>query len=486
MTDAPPRRTCSPAALALGLALANVGRVHARRARRCGARRARSSSLVDSPVAAARARWRCCSRSRVVVGERTSRRARPQPAARRGRPGRPRGRRRDRTARAGPVHAPRAGPRADVRRASASTSRCSSSCRSGARRRRAPSSTRSSSCKLPPGPRRTGSTSARGFAATASTSCSRSTSGRRSARAAGSAASPIALRARLVRSIAPGLTGERRAVLEGIVLGDGVGALAGLCAGLPGLGALPHPRGERPERGAGRGGRVDARVAARDQPLGRRARGARRDRRLRAGGRPAAVGDPRRDRRRARVARLADGAAARRVAGAAARRRSRCSRGTRTSSTTRASSSRSRRSRRSSRSCRGSRERSRVTPLPRGLRLGVAVSLGCSLVTAPIVWLAVRLPAAARGSRECAGRAGDAAAARARVPRRRGSTCSRPGAAAVVAWLNGWVAAYIAAVRAGRSARCRSPRLRVRASSRCSSCSSPSRTCSSGGVLSRM
>ena len=28
-----------------------------------------------------------------------------------------------------------------------------------------------------------------------------------------------------------------------------------------------------------------------------------------------------------------------------------------------------------------------VTPLPRGLRLGVAVSLGCSLVTAPIVWL---------------------------------------------------------------------------------------------------
>ena len=33
--------------------------------------------------------------------------------------------------------------------------------------------------------------------------------------------------------------------------------------GLPGLGALPHPRRERPERRAGRGGRADARVAAR-------------------------------------------------------------------------------------------------------------------------------------------------------------------------------------------------------------------------------
>ena len=57
---------------------------------------------------------------------------------------------------------------------------------------------------------------------------------------------------------------------------------------------------------------------------------------------------------------------------------------------------------------------------------------------------AVRVPAAARCSRERAGRAGDAGAPGARVRRPPASRVALPSAAAVVASLNGWVALYIA------------------------------------------
>jgi competence protein ComEC len=86
-----------------------------------------------------------------------------------------------------------------------------------------------------------------------------------------------------------------------------------------------------------------------------------------------------------------------------------------------------------------------VTPLPRGLRLGVAVSLGCSLVTAPIVWFEfgylplLGVPANALAEPAMAPLLGLAFLAA-------GLAAVSPGGAAVVAWVNGWVAAYIAAV----------------------------------------
>jgi competence protein ComEC len=85
------------------------------------------------------------------------------------------------------------------------------------------------------------------------------------------------------------------------------------------------------------------------------------------------------------------------------------------------------------------------TPLPRGLRLGVAVSLGCSLVTAPIVWLEF-------GYLPLLGVPANALAEPAMAPLlalaflAAGLATVSPAAAAVVAWLNGWVAAYIAGV----------------------------------------
>ena len=82
-------------------------------------------------------------------------------------------------------------------------------------------------------------------------------------------------------------------------------------------------------------------------------------------------------------------------------------------------------------------------PLPRGLRMGVAVSLGCSLVTAPILWLEfgylpiLGVPANALAEPAMPVLLGLAFLTAAL------DTVS-PGAAAVVAWLNGWTAAYIA------------------------------------------
>ncbi len=82
-------------------------------------------------------------------------------------------------------------------------------------------------------------------------------------------------------------------------------------------------------------------------------------------------------------------------------------------------------------------------PLPGSVRLGVAVSLGCGLVTAPIVWLEfgyvalLGVPANALAEPAMPVLLGLAFATA-------GVGLVAPGSAAVLAWLNGWTAAYIA------------------------------------------
>ncbi len=82
-------------------------------------------------------------------------------------------------------------------------------------------------------------------------------------------------------------------------------------------------------------------------------------------------------------------------------------------------------------------------PLPRTVRMGVAVSVGCSVVTAPILWLQfgylplVGVPANALAEPAMPVLLGLAFATAA-------LDTVVPGAAAVLAWLNGWTAAYIA------------------------------------------
>ena len=180
------------ASLCLGLALANVGRVARVRARRlaaCGVRRRRSPMSPAVRLACA-ALLRSSRVGWWWASERLDALDRSPLAAEIGRAGdaivvvtsTPR---RRTVLRAG------TGTRPQLRAASRSTSPCSSSCRSVARRRRARSWTRSPSSGLRRA-RRTGSTSARGCAVTASTSYSGWTRGGRSAGAAVSAASPIA------------------------------------------------------------------------------------------------------------------------------------------------------------------------------------------------------------------------------------------------------------------------------------------------------
>jgi competence protein ComEC len=82
-------------------------------------------------------------------------------------------------------------------------------------------------------------------------------------------------------------------------------------------------------------------------------------------------------------------------------------------------------------------------PLPRTVRLGVAVSLGCGAVTAPIVWLefgylpVLGVPANALAEPAMPVLLGLAFTTA-------GMHVVSPGAAAVLAWLNGWAAAYVA------------------------------------------
>jgi competence protein ComEC len=82
-------------------------------------------------------------------------------------------------------------------------------------------------------------------------------------------------------------------------------------------------------------------------------------------------------------------------------------------------------------------------PLPRTVRLGIAVSLACSLITAPVLWLQF-------GYLPILGVVANALAEPA-IPillglafATAGLDLVSPPAAAVLAWLDGWVAAYVA------------------------------------------
>ncbi len=88
-------------------------------------------------------------------------------------------------------------------------------------------------------------------------------------------------------------------------------------------------------------------------------------------------------------------------------------------------------------------KRLEYSPLPRGLRMGIAVSLGCSLLTAPILWIQFGyLPILGVPANALAEPAMPILLGLAFLTA--GLETFAPGAAAVVAWLNGWTAAYIA------------------------------------------
>ena len=158
---------------------------------------------------------------------------------------------------------------------------------------------------------------------------------RRSAGAAASAASPTGSVGDSRVAIAPGLSGERRAVLEGIVLGDDDGAVRRPASRLPRLGPLPPARRLGAERDPGR--RRHPRCSPGSLGVSRwigelGALAGIAAYVLAVGAQPSVI--------RAGIAgSLASlawlrGPAARRLVRAPARRRSRCSRGTRTSSST--------------------------------------------------------------------------------------------------------------------------------------------------------
>ena len=84
-----------------------------------------------------------------------------------------------------------------------------------------------------------------------------------------------------------------------------------------------------------------------------------------------------------------------------------------------------------------------VVPLPRGIRLGVAVSAGCGAVTAPILWAQFGyLPLLSVPANALAEPAMPVLLGLAFITA--GLDTFSPSAAAVVASLDGWVAAYIA------------------------------------------
>jgi competence protein ComEC len=83
-----------------------------------------------------------------------------------------------------------------------------------------------------------------------------------------------------------------------------------------------------------------------------------------------------------------------------------------------------------------------TAPLPRSVRMGVAVSVGCGVVTAPILWLEFGyLPLLSVPANALAEPAMPLLLGLAFVTA--GLDMFAPSAAAVVAWVNGWVAAYI-------------------------------------------
>jgi competence protein ComEC len=84
-----------------------------------------------------------------------------------------------------------------------------------------------------------------------------------------------------------------------------------------------------------------------------------------------------------------------------------------------------------------------IVPMPDGVRKGVAVSTGCTLVTAPIVWLQFRyLPLVGVPANALAEPAMPVLLGLAFLTAALDTVAPAP--AAVVAWMNGWTAAYIA------------------------------------------
>jgi len=82
-------------------------------------------------------------------------------------------------------------------------------------------------------------------------------------------------------------------------------------------------------------------------------------------------------------------------------------------------------------------------PLPRTVRLGIAVSLACSIVTAPILWLQFGyLPLVGVFANALVEPALPLLLGLAFVTA--GAGVVSPSSAAVLAWINGWVAAYVA------------------------------------------
>lgn len=81
--------------------------------------------------------------------------------------------------------------------------------------------------------------------------------------------------------------------------------------------------------------------------------------------------------------------------------------------------------------------------MPGSLRMGVAISLGCSAVTAPIVWLQFHyLPILGVPANAAAEPAMPILLGLSFVTA--GVNTVAPGPAAILAWLNGWTAWYIA------------------------------------------
>ena len=121
-----------------------------------------------------------------------------------------------------------------------------------------------------------------------------------------------------------------------------------------------------------------------------------------------------------------------------------CSRGARTRCSTQASSSRSQRSRRSSSSFRGFRRPFAGYPVPRSLAEVVAVSGACGVATAPILLTQFgviplySIPANALAAPVVAPLLGIALVTAIVFP-------VAPPVAAALAWINGWLAAYLAA-----------------------------------------
>ena len=326
-------RRLAVAAVAVAVACGAIAATGERRRLRCSARRSCSLGVV---VGRARA---CDALDRSVLAARAS--APPSAALRRG-DGARRG-----------ARASSCACRRQVRRfgtAARCASRCCSSFRRVARRRRAPCSrpSRRSRCRAA---RRTASTSAPGCAATASTSCCAPTAGAIVGRRGGLGGVADRLRAepRGARS-RRACTASAARVVEGVVLGDDAGALGRAAATrfrASGLYHLLAVSGQNVV--ARRRRRARARVAARAAALAR----ARSARSRAIGGYVLAVGA------QPSVVRAGVAGALGSLAWLAARprdrwyfllarRRSRCSRGTRTACSIPASSSRSRRSPRSS------------------------------------------------------------------------------------------------------------------------------------------